>query len=35
VLAEVCRQLQHLLLGLEQYNVLDAYWTAAPELQQV
>lgn len=35
LLVEVGRQLRPLLLALEQYLVLDAYWTAGAELQQV
>jgi hypothetical protein len=35
VLGEVSRQLQQLLLGLERYSVLDAYWAADADVQQV
>jgi hypothetical protein len=35
VTGEVCRLLGQLLLGLERHHVLDSYWIAQPETQQV
>jgi hypothetical protein len=35
VIGEVCRLLGQLLLGLERHHVLDSYWIAQPETQQV